>query len=66
MFALNCLLQVEQVSSESDDHDDPLALALRSLRFFILRRFSLLHTRSVPKVRGKVSKCLKQILPIYE
>ena len=34
MFALNCLLQIEQVNSENDDSDDDLlALALRSLRF---------------------------------
>ena len=34
MFALNCLLQIEQVSSENDDSDDDLfALALRSFRF---------------------------------
>ena len=33
-FALTCLLQIEQVNFESDDSsDDPLALALRSLRF---------------------------------
>ena len=34
MFALTCLLQIEQVNSESDDtDDDPLSLALRFLRF---------------------------------
>ena len=34
IFALNCHLQIEQVNSENDDSDvDPLALALRSLRF---------------------------------
>ena len=33
-FARNSLLQKEQVNSENDDTDgDPLALALRSLRF---------------------------------
>ena len=32
--ALNCLLQIEQVNSESDDSDDdPLAQGLYSLRF---------------------------------
>ena len=36
MFALYCLLQIEQVNSEGDDSDDdPLVLALRSLRFLI-------------------------------
>ena len=34
MFALNCLFQIEQVGSESDDtDDDPLSLALCSLCF---------------------------------
>ena len=32
IFALNCLLQIEQVNSENDNSDDdPLALALRFL-----------------------------------
>ena len=44
MFALNCLLQIDQVISENDDFDDgPLALALRCLHFR-----SLFHSHLIP------------------
>ena len=60
MFALNCLLQVEQVSSESDDHDDdPLALALRSLRFFYSPQILFASFKVCPKSSRKGFKMLK-------
>ena len=42
MFALNCMLQIEQVNSEGADFDnDPLVLALCFCAFVQPRRLSL-------------------------
>ena len=55
-FALNCLLQIEQVNSENDDSDDdPLALALPSLCFLSASQIHLVHSH-LNQVRMNVQK----------